>query len=350
MHILVYGSGAVGGYLGGYLAAAGEQVMLLMRPEGAARVQAQGLTLVGPEPDRRIQAQPQAATSLATALEAAASPPDLILLTMKAYDMAPALLALADRLPQPPPVICFQNGIGVEEEARTALPTATVVAGVVTTPLRMNGEGSVMIERAGRGLALAPTTDGDDARPWVYLFRRAGLTTQLLADYRTLKWSKALLNSLANATSALLNWSPAQIYQHTGLFNLEMDMVSETLRVMAGLKLHPVDLPGAPAALLAMAVRRLPRWALKPILTHQVGGGRGQKMPSFHMDLSIGRKSSEVIYHNGAVARAGQTLNLSAPVNHALTDLLMQAVQGIAPRDRYFNRPEELLAATAGYR
>lgn len=350
MHILIYGSGAVGGYLGGHLTAAGEQVTLLMRPDGAARVQAHGLTLIGPQPERRVETRPQAATSLVAALEADVAPLDLILLTMKAYDMASALLALAERLPHPPPIICFQNGIGVEEEARAALPTATVVAGSVTTPLRLNGEGSVVIERAGRGLALAPTTQGDAARPWVYLFRRVGLPTQALADHRTLKWSKALLNSLANATSALLNWSPAQIYQHVGLFNLEMEMLGEIVRVMAGLGLHTVDLPGAPAAWLSTAVRRLPRWALKPILARQVGRGRGQKMPSFHMDLSIGRKSSEVTYHNGAVARAGQALNLPTPVNRALTDLLMQAVQGVVPRDRYFNRPQELLAAAAGYR
>lgn len=349
MHILVYGSGAVGGYLGGHLAAAGERVTLLARPEAVARLRAQGLTLVGPGREQRLHTQPQAAATLAEGLDSAENPPDLILLTMKAYAVAPALVDLAAHLPVLPTLICFQNGIGVEEEVRTSLPTACVVAGSVTTPLRLNSDGSVVIEHTGRGLALAPTADAGDARPWVYLFRRAGLLTLALPDYRALKWSKALLNSLANATSALLNWSPAQVYGHAALFRLEMAMLREMLAVMDRLGLTVVNLPGAPAAHLALAARLLPTAALKPILTRLVGRGRGQKMPSFHLDLSIGRKFSEVVYHNGAAARNGQSLNLPTPVNRALADLLMQAAQGDIPRDRFFNRPAELLAAVAGY-
>ena len=81
------------------------------------------------------------------------------------------------------------------------------------------------------------------------------------------------------------------------------------------------------------------------VLAPRVRGGRGGKMPSLHQDLARGRRQSEVLWLNGAVARAGDALNVPAPVNHALALTLADIMEGRARWDQFRNRPEMLVSA-----
>ena len=113
-----------------------------------------------------------------------------------------------------------------------------------------------------------------------------------------------------------MNWPPAQVYMHPNLFSLERRQLMEVLAVMDAMKIPVVDLPGTPVRLLAFALRYLPAFIIRPLLVKAVGGGRGAKMPSFHIDLYFGRGQSEVDWLNGAVVRAAQKVRIEAPVNH----------------------------------
>ena len=124
---------------------------------------------------------------------------------------------------------------------------------------------------------------------------------------------------------------PGEIFAHPGLYRLEIAQLRETLRVMAAMGIRAVDLPGTPVRLLAFAVKALPLSVSRPLLGKAVGGGRGGKMPSFHIDLHAGRGKSEVEYLNGAVAREGRRAGVSTPVNRLLTETLM-ALTGGEPR------------------
>jgi 2-dehydropantoate 2-reductase len=158
-----------------------------------------------------------------------------------------------------------------------------------------------------------------------------------------MKWSKALLNIVGNATSAILNRPPGAIYKIDSLFDLEKEMLRETLAVMDALKIKVIDLPGSPATKLSFGVRRAPNMVLKPILTNVVAKGRGDKMPSFQIDLMAGKGKTEVIYHNGAIAKAGRARNIATPVNTALTNILVGlARQELDWRD-YDGKPAKLL-------
>ena len=67
-------------------------------------------------------------------------------------------------------------------------------------------------------------------------------------------------------------------------------------------------------------------------------------MPSLHQDLSRGRRSSEVVWLNGAVARAGEAVGLHTPVNDALALTLMDIIKGRAEWEQFRGHPEMLLA------
>ena len=90
---------------------------------------------------------------------------------------------------------------------------------------------------------------------------------------------------------------------------------------------------------------RLPRLIAQPALTRALGSGRGDKMPSFHIDLHGGRGRTEVSFLNGAVARHGAQVGVPTPVNALLTTTLEALSAGELPVDSYRHNPDALLAA-----
>ena len=158
-----------------------------------------------------------------------------------------------------------------------------------------------------------------------------------------MKWSKMLTNLLANPASAILDMSAAEIYAHKDLYKLEIDMLRECLAVMQAQGIDVVDLPGTPVKALAFATK-LPLWLSKPLLGHAAGTGRGDKMPSFHIDLHSGRGKSEVDFLHGAVVRAGEKSGVSTPVNKILTDTLLALTSGEITLEKYAKQPEKFLA------
>ena len=206
-----------------------------------------------------------------------------------------------------------------------------------------------MAERSDGGICLAPTQPKQDIKQWAKLFKEAGLETELYKEYESMKWSKALLNIIANATSAILNRRPGLIYRSDPIFDLEIKMLKEALAVMKAAGHKVVDLPAVPATKLAFSVRRLPRALLKPGLTKLVADGRGDKMPSFHIDLTIGKGKSEVVYHNGAIAKVGKELGVPTPVNAALTDILWKLTLEKLDWREFNGKPSRLVQEVKRY-
>jgi 2-dehydropantoate 2-reductase len=123
---------------------------------------------------------------------------------------------------------------------------------------------------------------------------------------------------------------------------LEMRMLRETLAVMRANRIRVVNLPRVPVRLLVLATH-LPEFIALPLILKAVGGGRGGKMPSFHIDLHSGRGKSEVDWLNGAVVRYGETTGVPTPVNKLLTGTLMALTRGEIPLAGYSRQPEKLL-------
>ncbi len=335
MRYLVYGAGAVGGTLGGSLALAGFPVTFFDRSEVVRDLRAGGLTL-----EKRGQARHIKSLSLATQLEHLPTHPDVVLLTVKAYDCAAAAEHMRDGLPQNVPVVCVLNGIGNEATLAAALGTERVIAASLTSAIQRLGTGLLRVEK-DRGIGLADshaishTLEAE--------FATAGLNPRLYRNADAMKWSKLLTNLVANATSAILDWSAEDVFRHRGLYRLEVEALREAVRVMRALGLRPVNLPEVPAALLGAAVF-WPDWVTHPILHRAAAGGRGEKRPSFAYD--VGRGRSEIGWLNGAVVRRGERLGVPTPASRVLTDVLTMLIDG-KPGANAYRRPEALLAAAS---
>ncbi|MEJ2746525.1 MAG: 2-dehydropantoate 2-reductase [Anaerolineae bacterium] len=341
MKILVYGAGAVGGYLGAQLSLANQDVTLIDMEATANVIKNNGLTVV--QGDQSRVARPKAMSSVAQAFIGSEVDYDLILMGMKSYDLKAALDPLVAFCPSPQTIMTIQNGIDVERPLIDQYGAEHIVAGAFTTPISKETINRLVVEKEDRGLALAPTLANQNIHKWVQMFNQAGVETVGIKDYQSMKWSKAMLNIIGNATSAILNRPPGTVYKSAAMFDLEVRMLQETLAVMRKLGLNVIDLPGSSARRLAGAINRVPKAFLKPIMSRLVASGRGDKMPSFHIDLTNHVGKSEVIYHNGAIAKAGMEAGVPTPVNAALTDVLWKLTRDELDWREFDGQPRRLL-------
>ncbi len=346
LRILVMGAGAIGGFVGGTLALAGHHVTLVGRQPLMDKISGDGLQLGWPDQPAQT-AHPQVATTVSQP----DTPFDYVLLSVKAPATAAAAQQLAPLLAQSPRtcVVSLQNGIGNEETLADAVGPAQVIAGTITIPIQVPAAGVIQVSKAKGGLGLAALSLGQPVQQLADALTGAGLTTQTYPNWRAMKWSKLLLNIINNASSAILDMTPAEIIAQPELFNLEIAALQEGVAVMRAQQLQPVGLPGYPANLLAMLVTAgwLPLAAKRAVLRPFMLSGRGTKMPSLHIDVASGRPVSEVEALNGAIVRAGQAAGVATPVNRALTETLAGIIGGRLNRDDFRHQPEKLLAEAA---
>jgi len=337
LRVLSFGAGAIGAYIGGSLSLTGHTLVYLERPDVAAELRQRGFRLRIGEEEHVLQG-PQVAASIEEALSM--GPFDVALFALKSYDTGSALQGLAPHAASLPPILCLQNGVDNEPALAAVLGAGKVIAGTVTSAVGRRAAGDAVLERSrGMGLArLHPLSER-----LAEALNHASLNARLYSHPAGMKWSKMLTNLLANASSAILDMTPAEIFDHPGLFRLEIEQLRETLRVMRRQRIPVVDLPGTPVRLLALGASALPLAAARPLMKRAVGGGRGGKMPSFYIDLKSGRGVSEVEYLNGAVARYGERLGVPTPVNRFLSETLMALTRGEIPLEAFAHQPEKLL-------
>jgi len=105
VRILVVGAGAIGGYFGGRLLAAGRDVTFLVRPARAAELARDGLVVKSTFGDLAVPKPP------AILAEKIAGPFDLVLLSCKAYDLDSAIASFAPAVGPETVVLPVLNGM-----------------------------------------------------------------------------------------------------------------------------------------------------------------------------------------------------------------------------------------------
>lgn len=354
MKFLIFGAGAIGTYIGGSLALAGNQVVFVEQPKMVEQLRERGLRLDLTIDERRrlalsgVEGTKDAFSidprsfGIEPSLEEALKfgPFDVALFALKSFDTIPAMEGLKPFAEKLPPILCLSNGVENEQSIARVLGADKVIYGTVTTAIGRRGPGDIVLEKLrGVGVAAGHVL----SEKLVAVLDKAYLKCRLYPDAHSMKWSKMLTNLIANPTSAILNMTAAQVLANKDLYKLEIDMLKECLAVMQAQGLEVVDLPGTLVRALAFATK-LPLWLSKPFLSRAAGSGRGGKMPSFHIDLYSGRTQSEVEFLHGAVVREGKTRGIRTPVNELLTNTLMALTKKEIPLEEFAGKPERLLS------
>ena len=217
MKIAVIGAGAIGGHIAGRLAAAGESVSVVARGEHLRAIRERGLVLK--EGGEEIAARVEATERIADLQR-----PDLVVLGVKAHQLAPIASDVASILGPETMLLTTQNGIpwwyffkhgGAYEGHRLEsvdpggtiaghLPVDAVIAAISYQAAEIESPG-VIRHVEGNRLPLAEIDGSKSARVGGLseLFSRAGFKSPVLSDVRTEIWMKLWGNLTFNPMSAL---------------------------------------------------------------------------------------------------------------------------------------------------
>jgi 2-dehydropantoate 2-reductase len=217
MNITVIGAGAIGGLLAAKLAVAGERVSVVARGEHLKAIRERGLVLK--EGAKETVVSVEAADRIAEA-----GRPDLVVLAVKAHQLAPIAADVASILSPATMVLTAQNGLpwwyffkhgGPHEGVRLEsvdpggviadhLPTDAIIAGIVYQAAEIESPG-VIRHIEGNRFPVAEI-DGERSERVAALSRmlfNAGFKSPALTDVRAEIWMKLWGNLAFNPISAL---------------------------------------------------------------------------------------------------------------------------------------------------
>jgi len=243
MKIAVIGAGAIGGLVGARLALAGEDVTFMVRGANLDAIRARGIRLV--EIDGQVGTAAQVG---ATDDYDAAGPQDIVVLAVKAHQVAAVAGRIGKLFGPDTVIVTMQNGIpfwyfhrhGGEYEGRSvrsvdpdgvlarAIPPERILGCVVYPAAELTAPGTIRhIE--GNRFPIGELDGATTARGLKVsaCFEAAGFKSPLLDDIRAEIWLKLWGNLSFNPISALAHSTLVDICQYPLTRELAADMMRE---------------------------------------------------------------------------------------------------------------------------
>ncbi len=338
MNVMMIGAGAVGGFFGARLVKAGVPCAFLLRPRTLAAVKQKGLSVHSV--DESFTVYPVASDDPRD-LPAA----ELIILSVKRYDLDEVLNQLQPVLSPKTTVLTLQNGIDTETRIQELVPHVPVVGGVAYIYSRMAEPG--VIEHYKKGAVAIGTWSSSGAGASVSheeavpqpasperstfaklgklrkqtasppvrtetppglalssikaLFEEAGISCQVVEDIRRTKWEKMCWNVAFNPLTVLLNDRVSKALSHPEMHAMIKLIVEEAVAVARadGVNLAP-DIAD-----------KVIQWSQEIRDIHT----------SMYDDWKAGRRT-EIDFLNGYIVRRGGELGLPTSVNEAVCALV----------------------------
>lgn len=200
VQIAVFGCGAVGGYFGGRLAEAGEAVRFIARGRQLAAIREHGLRVTSTEGDFLVR--PADVTDEASA----GGPVDVVLLGVKAWQVAEAAAAMRPLVGAHTFIVPLQNGIEAPERLAEVFGAARVLGGYCRILAYVLSPGH--IQHAGVAPYIAfgelEATSSPRAEALLQAFSRArGVKAEVPANIRAAMWDKFIFIAALSAVGAL---------------------------------------------------------------------------------------------------------------------------------------------------
>ncbi len=305
MKIAVMGSGAIGGYIGARLAAAGAQVTFIARGPHLAAIRQHGLRVLSPLGDLLI------APASATDDPAVVGPAEVVLLGTKLFDVEAAARAIGPMVGPETAIVCLQNGVDALDVVTRVHGRAHVVGGVVVINGEITAPGVIRHNALNR-LTLGELDGGESPRlaRLLALANAAGIEAASTRDIRLEIWRKFLLLSPMAALSAMARVPLARIREQESTWRLAEQGMREVVAVASaqGVRLGEEDIQRTLAF-----VRTMPAtW--KASLT---------------VDLEQGRRL-EVDWLAGTVCRLGEASGIETPFHRIALGVLAPHAAGTA--------------------
>ena len=228
MRILVVGAGAIGGYFGGRLLQAQRDVTFLVREKRAAQLHQSGLSIRSKTEAVHL---PDPPTLLAGRLR---TPFDLIVLSCKSYDLAPAIESIRPAVGPGSKVLPLLNGMRHLDTLEAAFGTDAVLGGRCFISTMLDQEGRVVHLDDNRALSFGER-DGTRSEPLesiLGVLTGAGFDVQLSQSILQEMWDKWVFIAAAAGITCLMRAPIGAIVQASGT-GLPLAMLEECLQIAA---------------------------------------------------------------------------------------------------------------------
>jgi len=298
MRITVFGTGGVGGYFGGRLARAGEDVTFIARGEHLRAIRTTGLRVDSRDSDFVIY--PARATDDVSEV----GETDLVILGVKAWQAPEAARAIKPIVSANTTVLPLQNGVEAVPQLVDELGRDNVVGGLcrivsfVVEPGHIRHAGftpSIIIgeldnQRTDRIVNIEQ------------VFKRAGLEITIAADIQVALWMKFLFIASFSGVGAMAN-APAGVIRSDPNWRTQIVKAMEEIYTLAHAR--GINLPPDSIDTVMRAVDALPEDATS----------------SMQRDIAAG-KPSELEAQNGAVVRMAHEIGVDVPTHTLIYETL----------------------------
>jgi 2-dehydropantoate 2-reductase len=226
MRILVYGAGAVGGFFGGLLARAGEDVRFVARGAQLEALRSAGLVI-----DSTLLGRIAIPTSAApTARESGSA--DLILVCVKTHQLEAIFDDVAPAIHGGTVIVPLQNGVEADEQLSARFPQTVVLPAVVYVGATVEAPGVVRHVAAGT-IGIGANRPPDEAVLPVIreVLAKSGQPVHVSRDIQRERWHKLMWNAAFNSVSAVTGREPAELLSHIHTRELVRSIMAEVLAV-----------------------------------------------------------------------------------------------------------------------
>ena len=291
MKIAVFGAGGIGGYLAGRLAESGEDIAIIARGEHLHAIRTNGLRVDS------IKGNFVANPSIATDNPEAVGPVDVVILGVKAWQIADAAEALRPLIGDDTCVLPLQNGVEATSELTEILGESHVLGGLGGILSYIAGPGH--IKHAGGEPFLKFGEIDNRSRPrtnnLLEAFQRAGIQSEIPSNIDSAIWEKFMFITAVSGVGALTR-VPTGIWRSLPeTWAMAVAIVKEAESVAIALD---VPMSGNKSDAVISQLQKL----------------QPHGTVSMQRDIMEGRPS-ELEVQNGAIVRLGLTAGVPTPVN-----------------------------------
>ncbi len=298
------GAGAVGGYFGARLAAAGNYVAFIARGENLEAIRVGGLKVDSALGD--VHVHPATATENPADL----GPVDLVLFTPKLWETEAAATAIGPILGVETAVVSLQNGIEAERRLAEILGPSHVLGGVAFISAALVAPG-VVRHTGDFARIVFGEMDGTSSRRGQRILealQSAGIEAALTDDIVRVIWEKFVFLSAFSAITSLVRESIGPIRSVKPTRDLLATLLEEAIAVA---RAEVVDLPTDYAKDRLAFIDTLP----------------DRMTSSMADDLARGRRL-ELAWLSGAVVRLGAAHGLDTPAHRFAEAVLSLHAEG----------------------
>jgi 2-dehydropantoate 2-reductase len=285
MRILVVGAGSVGGYFGGRLLEAGQDVTFLVRPRRAAALAATGLVIRSRFGDVSVSSPP---TILAEDLH---ERPDLVLLACKAYDLEGATNSFVAAVGPNTAILPLLNGMRYLDILDTRFRAGHVLGGQCLICVILNERGEIVHLNETHNLSFGERDGSRSARVEAIasVLSNANFQSRLSEAILEEMWEKWVFIATSAGITCLMRAAVGDIVA-AGAADLAIRLLDEccTIATQQGfppssrfIELNPAVFSTAGSGLTASMLRDIERAA--PIEADHIVGdllGRGDENAS----------------------------------------------------------------------